>query len=59
MNILKLEELRDIVNVDNEIPKTTLGNTLQTKILNQIILSNLLLLYLGLFATIRLFTMGN
>jgi hypothetical protein len=42
-----------------EIVGTTFGNEIQTKILTQLRIANLLLFYLGVFATCRYFIVGN
>lgn len=42
-----------------EIVGTTFGNEIQTKILTQLRVANLLLFYLGAFATARYFLVGN
>jgi hypothetical protein len=61
----EIGKLQDIFDTAmKELPSpvvfpSTLGNQLQNTIIKHIIITNLLMFYLCLFATIRLITVGN
>lgn len=67
MNISELKELAKTISDTGLVKEpapvsivgTTFGNEIQTKILSTLKVSNLLLFYLCVFATLRYFLVGN
>lgn len=67
MNISELKELAKTISDTGLVKEptpvsivgTTFGNEIQTKILSTLKVSNLLLFYLCIFATLRYFLVGN